>query len=138
VLVGDVGRNPQAQTGAFGLEFGGVERGAHLLHAFLGYSGTLVGHLDNNPPGRLVVAGKHGDGAVAVGQGLAGVLDQVDQDLLDALEVAGDRRQVAVQQPRFTQPLRDDRDAAGVPQVDRVESAARLPRECRPPRRNRR
>ena len=87
VLLHDSLADREPEPGAFAFRLGGEERLEHLGRERLRHAGPVVDHVD----GHAVepAAGAHQDQAGPAGAGdrLRGVVDQVDEDLLDLVRV---------------------------------------------------
>ena len=70
---------------------GGEKRIAQARKMLLGNADTFVAHLEDHTALAVIERSRHGDAAVPLGQGLHGIGQKIDDDLLHVLRIAGQR-----------------------------------------------
>ena len=85
--------NGKAEAAAAAIAFGGEKRVQDAFEIFGGDPAALVCYFHKNRAGLWLLAGGDRQVLVGGGEGLVGVLQQIDDDLLGPLEIAPHRRQ---------------------------------------------
>ena len=94
VFLNDIGRNRQPESGPSGITLGG-EKGVHdTVQIIIRHPDSLVLHRYKNVTACPIVSRGHINTLFCIGEGVAGILNQVDHDLFEFLIAPLDRRQV--------------------------------------------